>query len=302
MPEPGADDLTLSTTSTRRSSRRPQYRRLTFITLQPEDLLNEIEVPEDKIQAEYQNRIEQFRTPERRTVEQLLAPDQAAVEKAKRAARDGRDLCGRGGELADQGVSSDSLDKVAKADLPPEIGAAIFDMTEGQVSEPVKSGFGWHLFKVTGLEPEKVTPLAEVHDQLRRDLALSEARDRLPTLATQLDDELAGGVQPRRRRARARPGGQVAGRDRRSRQRAGWQAPRRPAALAEVSNSRLRDCRPGRPTLLEETDSGGYFVLKVDEITPPRVKSVDEVHHQLREHGGPSSSRELARERADQIC
>jgi peptidyl-prolyl cis-trans isomerase D len=300
VPEPSTDDLTAFHDAHQKEFTAPEYRRLTFITLQPEDLLNEIEVPEDKIQAEYQNRIEQFRTPERRTVEQLLAPDQTTVEKAKEQLATGATFADVAKQLADQGVRSDSLDKVAKTDLPPEIGTAIFGMTEGQVGEPVQSGFGWHIFKVTGIEPEKVTPLAEVHDQLRRDLALGEARDRLPTLATQLDDELAAGSSlADAAHALGLEAKSLAAID------AHGNGPdgKRPEALPPWPKflTLAFETSAGETTLLEETDAGAYFVLKVDEVTPPRVKPVEEVHDQLREQWRAEQQRKLARERADQL-
>ena len=70
----------------------------------------------------------------------------------------------------------------------------MFAQPEGEVGAPVESPFGWHLFQVSAIEPEVVKPLAEVHDELAKELALAEARERLPGFATQLDDELAAGT------------------------------------------------------------------------------------------------------------
>jgi peptidyl-prolyl cis-trans isomerase D len=73
--EPGDEDLQPFHDAHQDRFTAPEYRTLTFVTLEPEDLLDEVEVPEEQISTEYQDRIETYRTPERRTVTQLLATD-----------------------------------------------------------------------------------------------------------------------------------------------------------------------------------------------------------------------------------
>jgi len=57
----------------------------------------------------------------------------------------------------------------------------------------------------------------------------------------------------------------------------------------------------GETSLLEETESGGYFVVRVEEVVPPRVKPVDEVRPQLVEGWQAEKRRELARQRAEEL-
>ena len=89
-------------------------------------------------------------------------------------------------------------------------------------------------------------PLAEVHDELAEELALAEARDRLPALATQLDDELAAGV-PLAEAAAAvgLTAKTLAAVDPQGRDTSGA-ARGRPAALAQVPRDRVRDRRTAR--------------------------------------------------------
>ena len=79
IPEPTAEELAQFHEDHQAQFTAPEYRSLTFITLQPEDLLDEIEVSDEEVEAAYQNRIAEFRTPERRTVEQLLAAEAAPI-------------------------------------------------------------------------------------------------------------------------------------------------------------------------------------------------------------------------------
>src|SRR5918994_5882135 len=194
LPQPSEDDLAAFHKAHEAEYTTPEYRRLTFITLAAEDLIDEVDVSEAEIEAEYQARIETYRTPERRTVEQLLAPDGAAIEKAAQQVAEGASFDEVAATLSADGVRADDLGQVTAADLPPAPAEAVFALAEGEVSRPVQSPFGWHLFRLTEILPEEVVPLAEARDEIARQLALAEARDRLPDFAAQLDDELAAGL------------------------------------------------------------------------------------------------------------
>ena len=54
-------------------------------------------------------------------------------------------------------------------------------------------------------------------------------------------------------------------------------------------------------SLLEETDAGGYFVVRVDEVTAPRLKPVEEVRDELVEAWKAERRRQLAQERAEAL-
>ena len=82
VPAPSEDELAQFHEAHQAQFTAPEYRGLTFITLEPKDLIDEIEVSDEDVEAAYQSRLEEFRTPERRTVEQLLAAEQAIIEQA----------------------------------------------------------------------------------------------------------------------------------------------------------------------------------------------------------------------------
>ena len=68
---------------------------------------------------------------------------------------------------------------VAKTGLLPEIAAPAFAAADGAVVGPVKTVLGWQLAKVTKVEPGKPAVLAEVHDQIAKQLADRQASDEL---------------------------------------------------------------------------------------------------------------------------
>lgn len=300
LPEPSAEELQAYHDAHPERFTAPEFRKITFITLAPEDLSEEVEVSDEQVEAEYQARIARYRTPERRTVEQLLATDRAALEQAAERVAEGASFAEAAEALAEQGVVADQLGEVVRGGLPTELEDTIFATAEGEVSALTESPFGWHLFRVTGIEPETVTPLAEVRDELREELQLTEARDRLPAFANQLDDELAAGTPlPEAAAALGLATETVDAVDRQGRD-PGGETPEVLPAWPELLTIAF-ETPAGEVSLLEETDAGTYFVVQVDEVQPPRLRPVEEVEAELIEAWQAEQRGELARERAETL-
>jgi foldase protein PrsA len=50
-------------------------------------------------------------------------------------------------------------------------------LKEGEVSQPVKSQFGYHLIKATGLKGAEVTPLDQVKDEIKSTVLQQKQKD-----------------------------------------------------------------------------------------------------------------------------
>jgi peptidyl-prolyl cis-trans isomerase D len=298
--EPSEEDLQTYHDAHQDRFTAPEYRALTFITLEPSDLVGEVEVTDDQIATEYQDRIESYGTPERRTVEQLLANDRDTIDEAARRLQEGEGFTEVAEAMSDQGVSFDDLGTITRDNLPGALGAAVFGQAEGEIASPVESPFGWHLFRISAIEPAVVVPLEEVREGIAEELALREAHDRLPGFANQLDDELAaGGTLTEAAAALGLTARPVAAVDREGRDTNGAAAADLPSWPEFLQTAFATP--GGEVSLLEETAQGSYFVLAVDSITPPRVKPAEEVRDALAAAWQAEQRRMLARERAEAL-
>lgn len=54
----------------------------------------------------------------------------------------------------------------SEAELVPEIRTQVAGMTQGEVSDPIRTASGWHIIRMDDTRPAAPRPLAEVHDQL----------------------------------------------------------------------------------------------------------------------------------------
>ncbi|HNX50442.1 MAG TPA: peptidylprolyl isomerase [Thermoanaerobaculaceae bacterium] len=82
---------------------------------------------------------------------QLVLPDQASARAARERLRKGDDFTDVSREVSRAPNASQGglLGWVGTGQLPPEFEAAVFGLAAGELSEPVPSTAGWHVFQVT---------------------------------------------------------------------------------------------------------------------------------------------------------
>jgi len=64
----------------------------------------------------------------------------------------------------------------------------VFSLKAGEISSLVQTDFGFHIIKLSGIQPGKVKPLAEVKAQIVQALKLQRANDRFAELAEQFSN------------------------------------------------------------------------------------------------------------------
>lgn len=299
-PEPTDAELETFLEAHANEFQAPEYRKVTLVTLTPDDLVDDIQVDEARLEEEYQARADFYTTPERRRVGQLLASDKEVIDAARLALEEGATFAGLADTMADQGLAYSALGPSARADLPPDFADAIFALQPDSVSEPVKSAFGWHLFRLIDVEPQTVRPFAEVRDEIHHDLALDRAIDQLPDLATALDDGIAAGDSLEEAAtavgAKAR---QFSAIDASGRDAAG--APVEGGAPEAEILAAIFAAPVGETSLLQETPGGTFYMFRVDSIEPSRPRRLDEVKDDVAALWRKEAQQREATERVDEI-
>jgi peptidyl-prolyl cis-trans isomerase SurA len=100
---------------------------------------------------------------------QVEAAHQKAIELARRAREPGTDFAALAKE-ASEGPSKESggdLGWFRKGEMVPELEKVAFALQPGQISDPVRTRFGWHVVKVEETRNVQPKALADVEDQLR---------------------------------------------------------------------------------------------------------------------------------------
>ncbi|MET4101890.1 peptidyl-prolyl cis-trans isomerase D [Roseovarius sp. MBR-78] len=266
LPTPSDEDLRAYHQSHLPDFTTPEARRITYVQVTPEMLLDTVEVDEAALREAYEAREDEFNTPERRLVERLVFADEAAARDAMARIEGGEAfetlVAERGLEMADI-----DLGDVSAADLGAAA-ASVFEAETGVVTGPVETNLGPALFRVNAVLAARSTPFDEAVPQLREALAADRARRVIDTLAQEADDLLAGGATLEDvARETEMELGEIAWHPGLSEGIAGYPAFREAAASVQQ----------GDYPQIAQLGDGGAFALRLDGIEQPRILPLDDV-------------------------
>ncbi|SDJ95543.1 peptidyl-prolyl cis-trans isomerase D [Ferrimonas sediminum] len=168
---------------------------LEYVELTVEQLMKDVDASEEAIQAYYDGHQNLYQKPERRLAAHILieGDDDAAKAKADDAlARI------RGGEsfaevakTASDDFSADNggeLDWFEQGVMDPEFDQALFGQDKGQVSEVLKTDYGYQIVLTKDVETGAVAPLAEVRADIETAVKSEQAQERFYELQQLLAD------------------------------------------------------------------------------------------------------------------
>lgn len=191
----------------------PEQVQLQYIVLSPQTLASQVQVSDDELKNYYQKNTAQFADPEQRTAAHILltvdpnAPAAQQEEVLKRAKALAEEVRKNPASFAD--VARKNSQDPGSADKGGELGTfprgamvkpfedAVFGMKEGEISEPVKSEFGYHIIKLEKIIPAQTKPFEQVKDQVRQKVVEQKAlalfnqiADQFSNLAFEQSDSL----------------------------------------------------------------------------------------------------------------
>ena len=171
----------------------PETKRITYAVLQPDDLIDDIEIDQSDLRAEYDARADQYIQPERRLVERLVYfNDQEANKAAAQLEVGGTSFEAL---VQDRGLNLSDVDlgDVTKTELDAA-GNSVFSASVGDVVGPLPSPVGPALFRINAVISAQNTTYEQVENLIRLDLATDAARRQVAVLTEEFDNMLAAGA------------------------------------------------------------------------------------------------------------
>jgi peptidyl-prolyl cis-trans isomerase C len=99
----------------------------------------------------------------------ILVASEADAQAALKRLKAGEDFAKVAKDVSkDPGSEGGDLGWFTKDRMVPAFADAAFKLQEGQLSEPVKSEFGWHIIQVEGKREKQFPPFDQVKDQIAR--------------------------------------------------------------------------------------------------------------------------------------
>lgn len=268
-PIPGATDADIATFYDENPDvfTAPEQRNITYVWLTPAMIQDDVTVDETSIRALYDERIAEFVRPERRLVERLGFLDDAAVADAK-ARLDAGELTfdalveERGLALADIDLGDVLAGELGAA------GDAVFAAEPGAVVGPFPTSFGPALFRMNAILAADETSYEEARAELREELSAQRAIRVIDQAREGVSDLLAGGARLEDLADQSDLVlGTIAWDNSMQDDIAAYDAFRAAAGTIEV----------GAFPELQDLDDGGVFVLRLDDVTPPALRPLEDV-------------------------
>ncbi|WP_343564711.1 peptidylprolyl isomerase [Kiloniella sp. b19] len=298
-PAAPADDVLASFYETVSNSfMAPEYRAVSYIHLDPASAAAKIAPTEEQIQDEFLAQQSLLAKPESRKLSQGIFGDQADAQAAADRINAGEDFAAVITELA--GLPPVDLGDVTSGSFLPELTGPAFAIAAGEITAPVQSPLGWHVVKVESITPGEEVTLEEVHDQITRDTALRLATEDLVVVANQLDDELGGGSTLQE--AANNLGLELVTLNAVDAEGLGKDGnPASDLALNQQFAAAVAATEAGSESLLEELNEGGYFIVRVESITPPAPRALNEVRNEVIALWQADQQRQAADTEADKL-
>jgi peptidyl-prolyl cis-trans isomerase D len=277
----------------------PETRALTLARIGVDDIAAKITPSEAQLREEFETRRAELNQPERREVEQVLFNDEETAKAAREKIIAGADFLEVARE-AGQTPEQVKLGLVVPADILPEIAGVVFKLPQGEVSDVIRSAFGWHLARAAAIQPAIEARFEDARERMAREVARRLAGDSAYDVAVNIESALAAGT--RLDEAARRVGLEpivIEAVDARGRTPDGFPELNL-AGAGEVLRAAF-ETEPGRESPLIETRAGIWFFVRVDRVTPARVKPLEEVREDVISIWKAERRQEAARKRADEI-
>ena len=166
---------------------------IAYVVLSVDDLKGDVTVTDEEVEQYYTENNLLYKTAEERRVSHIIIEfgDDEAAAKAKAEAlvaelANGADFATLAQENSDDTFTAENggdLDFITAGMMDEAFDDAAFSLAQvGDVSDVVETEFGYHIIKLTDIKPEEVTPLAEVSEEIRNQLATDKATDRFYSL------------------------------------------------------------------------------------------------------------------------
>ncbi len=249
----------------------PEIRKITYAMLTPDMVAAGLEISEEAIREFYEAQTDIFNTPEQRVLDRIVFANQQDAEDAM--ARINAGTAGFDDIAREQSVpvSEYALGAVRADAVSEQAAALLFATGDTGIFGPVESAFGPAIFRVNASFAGNTITLDEARPDIRDALAAEQASSLMLTKIGDIDDLIAGGATLEELADETEMELFTIDYSTDSTEEISTD----PAFIAEATSA-----EPGEERDLIELSNGGILALRVDEVIPATLRSLNESRDQ----------------------
>ncbi|HUL75969.1 MAG TPA: SurA N-terminal domain-containing protein [Vicinamibacteria bacterium] len=308
--QPTEDEIKARFEAKKDAYRIPEKRVVSYVLLDRAALQPQVAVADRDVELYYQDHREEFRQEEEACASHILvkvktaeAPQGHPEEEAKTIAQGLLDQVKAGADFAalakakseDVGSASNggNLGCFPPGQQTPQLDDAVFSMQPGQVSDLVKTSFGYHVIRLASKREATILPLAQVKERIRATVTDRKVRD----LAEQKSQALAEALGKGRSLEEAAKAQGLA--VQKSAPFARGEIP--PILASPTLVARVFDLKAGQTEKERFALAQGAAFVSLLEIQPARAPELKDVHDKVRADLVDEKALEQARAAAEAV-
>ena len=180
--------------------------KLTYLPYLYKEIGAKVNIEETDITSYYDNNLSRYQTPEKRHARHILfkagPEDDTSVHDQKKAeaeeilsrAKQGEDFAALAKEFSEgpTAVNGGDLGFFTRNRMVKPFEDAVFNMESGEISDLVKTDFGYHIIKLEETQLAGTKPIDQVHDDIAAILKMEQAKPLAFQLATGDYEQIIG--------------------------------------------------------------------------------------------------------------
>ncbi len=193
VPPPSPEELAKYFEERKGQFRAPEYRKVVLVVVTPAEIAKWETISDVDARRIFEERKARYSTPEQRHIQQIvfLNDDEAKAASEKIAQGTAFAAVAQERGLKESDIDLGTIPKSGMIDQA--VADAAFALKEGEVSAPIKGRFGTTLVRVLKIQPGTTRTYEQVADEIKRDIALEQAKAQVSSLRDKLEDGRAGG-------------------------------------------------------------------------------------------------------------
>jgi len=158
--------------------KKPEEVKIDYIEFNYTDYVEDIEIGDDEIQYYYDTNIDEFKHPESIRARHILFENEEKAKKILKKVKSGADFA----EMAKRHSTGPTRDKggdlgyFERGKMVPEFEEVAFALGVGEISDVVKTKFGYHIIKVEDKKEAYVDEFDAVKEKIKKKLLIEGAK------------------------------------------------------------------------------------------------------------------------------
>lgn len=171
----------------------PITRDINFIEIKPKYFENEVDIKDKDIKVRYENDKHEYIKKEKRKLYQFTTDDINKANIFKNLVSKGNDFKTVAKENYKLTLEDIDIGFLTKSELPLKNADVIFNANLGEIVGPLKTDFGYKLYKIIKVKPKKEPTYQDVYNDLRKKIYKEESIEIMYQKIDSIEDMIAEG-------------------------------------------------------------------------------------------------------------